>query len=126
MFFFFFFCFVLFCHYYYSANLQIQHNLLSLLSFSYFITPYDAQASSAFSALIPITVRCSIVFPKSEDLGTLPNHLNFHFLNRVRSSFYSPMAAWIFLRTSSLVTWPLAELLNYFFEIELSLIFYFE
>ena len=26
--------------------------LLSLLSFSYFITPYDAQASSAFSALI--------------------------------------------------------------------------
>ena len=29
--------------------------LLSLLSFSYFITPYDAQASSAFSALITIT-----------------------------------------------------------------------
>ena len=26
--------------------------ILSLLSFSYFITPYDAQASSAFSALI--------------------------------------------------------------------------
>ena len=26
--------------------------LLPLLSFSYFITPYDAQASSAFSALI--------------------------------------------------------------------------
>ena len=29
--------------------------LLSLLSFSYFITPYDAQASSAFSALIKYT-----------------------------------------------------------------------
>ena len=29
--------------------------LLSLLSFSYFITPYDAQASSAFSALITIS-----------------------------------------------------------------------
>ena len=29
--------------------------LLSLLSFSYFITPYDAQASSAFSALILYT-----------------------------------------------------------------------
>ena len=28
--------------------------LLSLLRFSYFITPYDAQASSAFSALITI------------------------------------------------------------------------
>ena len=27
--------------------------VLPLLSFSYFITPYDAQASSAFSALIP-------------------------------------------------------------------------
>ena len=26
--------------------------LLSLLRFSYFVTPYDAQASSAFSALI--------------------------------------------------------------------------
>ena len=31
-----------------SAN----STLLSLLRFSYFITPYDAQASSAFSALI--------------------------------------------------------------------------
>ena len=30
--------------------------LLSLLSFSYFITPYDAQASSAFSALIFVVV----------------------------------------------------------------------
>ena len=42
----FFLCFF-FCHYYYSTNLQ-----MSLLRFSYFITPYDAQASSAFSALI--------------------------------------------------------------------------
>ena len=38
------------CHYYYSAN----STLLSLLSFSYFITPYDAQASSAVSALIKL------------------------------------------------------------------------
>ena len=30
--------------------------LLSLLSFSYFITPYDAQASSAFSALILLSI----------------------------------------------------------------------
>ena len=37
-----------FCHFYYSAN----STLLSLLRFSYFITPYDAQASSLFSALI--------------------------------------------------------------------------
>ena len=40
--------FFFFCHYYYSAN----STLLSLLRFSYFITPYDAQASSAFSAFI--------------------------------------------------------------------------
>ena len=34
--------------------------LLSLLSFSYFITPYDAQASSAFSALIMLRDNCVI------------------------------------------------------------------
>ena len=36
------------CYYYFSAN----STLLSLPRFSYFITPYDARASSAFSALI--------------------------------------------------------------------------
>ena len=50
--FFFFFFFMLF---FWSLLLQCifaNSTLLSLLSFSYFITPYDAQASSAFSALI--------------------------------------------------------------------------
>ena len=56
--------------------------------------------------LFPFTVPCRIVFAKPEDLETWPNHLSFRFLTRVRSSSYSPMAAWIFLRTSSLVTWP--------------------
>ena len=58
-FFFFFFFFDLFFfyvfflgHYYYSANLQIQH--YCVYSVSYFITPYDALASSAFSALITL------------------------------------------------------------------------
>ena len=55
--------------------------------------------------LFPFTVPCRIVFAKPEDLETWPNHLSFRFLTRVRSSSYSPMAAWIFLRTSSLVTW---------------------
>ena len=55
--------------------------------------------------LFPFTVPSRIVFAKSEDLETWPNHLSFRFLTRVRSSSYSPMAAWIFLRTSSLVTW---------------------
>ena len=51
--------------------------------------------------LFPFSVPCRIVFAKPEDLETWPNHLSFRFLTRVRSSSYSPMAAWIFLRTSS-------------------------
>ena len=42
-----------FCHFYDSAN----STFLSLLRFSYFITPYDAQASSAVSALIKIYIN---------------------------------------------------------------------
>ena len=45
----------------------------------------------------PFTVPCRIVFAKPEDLETWPNHLSFRFLTRVRSSSYSPTAAWIFL-----------------------------
>ena len=59
--------------------------------------------------LFPFTVPCRIVFAKPEDLETWPNHLSFHFLTSVKSSLYSPMAAWIFLLTSSLVTWSLYE-----------------
>ena len=62
--------------------------------------------------LFPFTVPCRIVFAKPEDLETWPHHLSFCFLTRVRSSSYSPMAAWIFLRTSSLVTWSLYEMFN--------------
>ena len=40
--------------------------LLSLLSFSYFITPYDAQASSAFSALIIFLALAAIFFNGAE------------------------------------------------------------
>ena len=59
--------------------------------------------------LCTFIVPCRIVFAKPEDLEMWPNHLSFHFLTRVRSSSYSPMAAWIFLQTSSLVTWSLYE-----------------
>ena len=62
--------------------------------------------------LFPFTVPCRIVFAKPEDLETWPNHLSFRFLTRVRSSSYSPMAVWIFLRTSSLVTWSLYEMFS--------------
>ena len=51
--------------------------------------------------LFPFTVPCRSVFAKPEDLEIWPNQLTFRFLTRVRSSSYSPMAAWIFLRTSS-------------------------
>ena len=37
-----------------------------------------------------------IVFAKPKDLETWPNNLSFRFLTKVRSSSYSPMAAWIF------------------------------
>ena len=36
--------------------------LLSLLSFSFFITPYDVQASSAFSALIYIEIASQSLY----------------------------------------------------------------
>ena len=62
--------------------------------------------------LFPFTVPCRIVFAKPEDLEILANHLSFRFLTRVRRSSYSPMAAWIFLRTSLLVTWSLYEMFN--------------
>ena len=61
-FFLFFFIFLIYlffvCFFFLSLLLQCKFansTLLSLLSFSYFITPYDAQASSAFSALIHMT-----------------------------------------------------------------------
>ena len=47
-----------------------------------------------FLFLFPFTVPCGIVFAKPEDIETWPNHLSFRFLTR---------AAWIFLRTFSLV-----------------------
>ena len=47
--------------------------------------------------LFPFAVSCRIVFDKPEDLEKWRNHLSFRFLTRVRSSSYSPMAAWIFL-----------------------------
>ena len=56
------FFYAFFFHYYYSENLQIQ------LRFSYFITPYDAQAHSAFSVFFYsfMLITCSSVkFPSA-------------------------------------------------------------
>ena len=57
--------------------------------------------------LFPFTVLCRIVFAKSEDTETWPNHLSFRFLTRIRSASCFPVTAYILLRTSSLVTWSL-------------------
>ena len=62
--------------------------------------------------LCPFTVPCRIVCAKPEDLEPWPNHLSFRFLTRVRSSSDSAMAAWIFLRTSSMITWSLYEMFD--------------
>ena len=62
--------------------------------------------------LFPFTVPCRIVFAKPEDLELWPNYLGVRFLTSVRSSSHSPVAAWIFLRTSSLVIWSLYETFN--------------
>ena len=58
-FFYFFFYFLMYMYLFFCLFLSLllqckfaNSTLLSLLSFSYFITPYDAQACSAFSALI--------------------------------------------------------------------------
>ena len=70
-FFFFFWIFFMFLFFFFVFFLSLllqcklaNSTLLSLLSFSYFITPYDAQASSAFSALIFTSVATIITISK--------------------------------------------------------------
>ena len=53
-----------------------------------------------------------MVFAKPEDLEIWPNHLSFHILTKVRSLSPFPMAAWIFLRIPSLMTWSLIEMFS--------------
>ena len=62
--FFFFFNVFIFFVFFLSLLLQCKFansTLLSLLSFSYFITPYDAQACSAFSALITLVSNLAVI-----------------------------------------------------------------
>ena len=62
--------------------------------------------------LFPFSVPCRIVFAQPQGLATWPNHLSLRFLTRIRSSSYSPMAALIFLRTSSLLTYVFEDKLT--------------
>ena len=62
--------------------------------------------------LFPFNLPCRIVFAKPENFEMSPYHLSFHFLTKVSSSSYFPMAAWIVLRISSLVIWSLYEMFS--------------
>ena len=62
------------------------------------------------TSLLSFTVPCSIVSADPEDIETWPTYLYLCFKITVRSSSSSPMAPWIFLRTSSLVIWSLFEI----------------
>ena len=55
---------------------------------------------------------CRIAFAQPEDFETCSSYLRFRFLIRVRSLSYSPMTAWIFLRTSLSVAWSLYEMFS--------------
>ena len=57
--------------------------------------------------LFPFTMPCRIVFAKPKNLETWHKAALFPCFWP-----YSPMAAWIFLRDSSLVTWSLNEMFN--------------
>ena len=82
---------------------SIPVNSLILSSYLFFCLPLF---------LISLTVPYMIVFAQPEDLETWPNHLGLRFLTRIWNSSSSPMAAWIFLRTSFYVTWSLCEMFN--------------
>ena len=74
---------------------------LILSSYLFFCLPLFLCPFTVPLFLCPFSVPCRIFFAKPEDLEMWPNHLSFCFLTMVRSSSYSPMTAWIFLRTSS-------------------------
>ena len=63
----------------------------------------------SFSPLDVLDEIWDLIESVSEEFLT---YFSFRFLTRVRSSSYSPMAVWIFLAISSLVTWSLYEMFN--------------
>ena len=67
----------------------------------FFCLPLLLSTSSSFSSIA-----------KLEDLEAWPTYFIFRYLTRVRSSSYSPIAEWIFLRTPSFVLWYLYKMMN--------------
>ena len=104
-----FFFFVFFLCFFLTLLLQCKFansTLLSLLSFSNFITPYDAQASSAFSALISYVFiiissqNFSVQFlPSSIAMYTLPNNKTKHLKVTKRIHVYHKMTYFLLYQT---------------------------
>ena len=64
--------------------------------------------------LPPLTVSCDVVLARPDDREKWPYHFSLCFLTVVRRSSYGPVACWILLRSSSLVTWSLYEMRKMF------------
>ena len=60
--------------------------------------------------LPPFTVSCKMVFAKSDEWETWPYHCSLRLFAIVRRSSCGPIACWILVKTSSLVTWSLYEM----------------
>ena len=77
---------------------------------SYFCLRHEKICFKVYVSCLSVDKHVNIAKP--EDLETCPNHLSFRFLTKVRSSSYFPMAVWVFLRTTSSVTWSLYEMFS--------------
>ena len=62
--------------------------------------------------LPPFTVPCKMVSARPDERGTCLYHCNLHPFTMIRRSSCGPIACWILARTSSLVKWPLYEMLS--------------
>ena len=56
------------------------------------------------------TVPCKMVLARPDEQETCPHHCSFCFFTMVRRSSWGPIACWIMVQTSSLVTWSLYEM----------------
>ena len=78
-----------------SGNLQAPFPSMLLSFHLFFCLPL---------LLAPFTVPCRIVFAMPEDLEMWPYSLSFRFFTMVRRLSCTPIAFWVLLRTSSVVT----------------------
>ena len=60
--------------------------------------------------LTPFTVPCKMVLARPGEQKTCPHYISLRLLTMVRGFSCGPVACWILVRTSSLVTWSLYEM----------------